>query len=375
VLNSFSIKNFRLFRAIEVKRLSRVNLIVGKNNSGKSAFLEAVQVYASNASPSVILGLVESRQETWGSEAQSQHRNLSGNSVRHLFFDHSLPNVDGEGIFLGELSSSSKLRLAIAAFRSERGDDGTISRVRVTGLSTKGDLTDIEISLVAEESERTRRVLNLDTDIRDLRRRLGPGYLERLAVEPRCPWQVVPTGNMANRKVSALWDLTSLTDLESEVISALRMIEPRVEGIALVEDLYGRSRGDERIPLVRMAGAKEPLPLKSMGDGLTRLFHIIVALVNAQNGILLIDEFENGLHWSIQPLVWDTVFRVAERLNVQVFATTHSRDCIQGFEQAWSKHLDLGAFFRLDLKDEMVRVREYTAETLTDALEAKVEVR
>jgi predicted ATPase len=180
---------------------------------------------------------------------------------------------------------------------------------------------------------------------------------------------------MANRKVSALWDLTSLTDLESEVISALRMIEPRVEGIALVEDLYGRSRGDERIPLVRMAGAKEPLPLKSMGDGLTRLFHIIVALVNAQNGILLIDEFENGLHWSIQPLVWDTVFRVAERLNVQVFATTHSRDCIQGFEQAWSKHLDLGAFFRLDLKDEMVRVREYTAETLTDALEAKVEVR
>jgi AAA15 family ATPase/GTPase len=153
------------------------------------------------------------------------------------------------------------------------------------------------------------------------------------------------------------------------------MIEPRVEGVALVEDLYSRSRGDERIPLVRMAGVKEPLPLKSMGDGMTRLFHIIVALVNAQNGILLIDEFENGLHWSIQPLVWDVVFRVAERLNVQVFATTHSRDCIQGFDQAWRKRVDQGAFFRLDLKDEMVRVREYAAETLADALEAEVEVR
>lgn len=108
---------------------------------------------------------------------------------------------------------------------------------------------------------------------------------------------------------------------------------------------------------------------------MTRLFHILVALVNAQDGVLLVDEFENGIHWSIQPVVWDIIYRVAERLNVQVFATTHSRDCIEGFDRAWSKHLDEGAFFRLDIKDDLVKVREYTSETLTDSLETEVEVR
>lgn len=86
MLESFEINNFRLFKHLEVGRLNRVNLIVGQNNAGKSTFLEAVQLYASNASPSVFLELVESRQETWYSEAQPQFQNFTGNSVRHLFW-------------------------------------------------------------------------------------------------------------------------------------------------------------------------------------------------------------------------------------------------------------------------------------------------
>lgn len=111
-----------------------------------------------------------------------------------------------------------------------------------------------------------------------------------------------------------------------------------------------------------------------MGDGMTRLFNIIVALVNTQNGILLIDEFENGLHWSVQPKVWELVFYLAEKLNIQVFATTHSRDCIKGFDSAWNKYPLLGAFLRLDDKDQLIRAVEYTSETLTDAIDMDVEV-
>jgi len=109
---------------------------------------------------------------------------------------------------------------------------------------------------------------------------------------------------------------------------------------------------------------------------MTRIFQIIVALVNAQNGILLVDEFENGLHWSVQPKVWDIVFRLANDLNVQVFATTHSRDCVDGYQQAWKEHGELGAFFRLNAKkDGEITVTSYSSETLSDALETDVEVR
>jgi AAA15 family ATPase/GTPase len=205
---------------------------------------------------------------------------------------------------------------------------------------------------------------------------------ERQEAEFKYTWQVVSTTNMPNRKLAALWDLTSLTDLESEVIAALRLIDERVSGVAFVEDV---SRGnasnfrdreiDNRIPLVKIKGIDEPLPLKSMGDSITRLFHVIVALVNARNGLLLIDEFENGLHWSVQPKVWNIVFQLSERLNVQVFATTHSRDCIEGFDSTWNKYPELGTFFRLDAKDTFIKATEYTSETLTDAIDMDVEVR
>ncbi|MFM6312638.1 MAG: AAA family ATPase, partial [Dolichospermum sp.] len=65
MLKSFQIRNFRLFNRLEVKKLSNVNLIVGMNNAGKSTFLEAVELYASNISPMTLLDIVESRQGSW----------------------------------------------------------------------------------------------------------------------------------------------------------------------------------------------------------------------------------------------------------------------------------------------------------------------
>ena len=166
-----------------------------------------------------------------------------------------------------------------------------------------------------------------------------------------------------------------MTNLDSEVISALRLIDERVSGVGFVEDVSQRRSENNRIPLVKIDGIAEPLPLKSMGDGITRLFHMIVALVNAQDGLLLIDEFENGLHWSVQSKVWEVVFQLSEKLNVQVFATTHSRDCIEGFDSTWNKYPSLGAFLRLDFKNEIIKATEYTSETLSDAIDMEVEVR
>lgn len=378
MLESFHISNFRLFQHLEVGRLNRVNLVVGRNNAGKSTFLEAVELYASNAASTVLLDLVESRQETWFSEAQPQSQNFTVNSVRHLFFGHKLPKVGEEGILLGEVSSSTKLHIGTAAYQNKTDDEDTIRKIRIPGVQLDlfdEELSNVEVFLVAEEGEKTRRIFRLDRDIRDIRRSSSRILYERQEPEFKSTWQIVSTENMPNRKLATLWDLTSLTSLESEVISAIGLIDNRVSGVAFVEDIsQGRSEVN-RIPIVKIKGIDEPLPLKSMGDGMTRLFHIIVALVNAQNGLLLIDEFENGLHWSIQPKVWDIVFQLSERLNVQVFATTHSRDCIKGFDSAWNKYPALGAFFRLDAKDGLIKATEYTSETLTDAIDMDVEVR
>lgn len=380
MLSSFQISNFRLFQSLKIERLNRVNLIAGKNNAGKSTFLEAIELYASNASPTVLLELVEYRQESWYSEAQPKSQNSVGNSVRHLFFKHELPQPGEQGILIGEVSSNTKIHINAAAYLFKNEDEGaTTRRIRITPEqldSFEDDIAaNIEVFLVAEEGEKTRSLFRLDREIRDLRRLSRHSLYGRQEAEFNFTWQLVSTDNMPNRKLAALWDLTSLTDLEDAVISALKLVDNRVSGVAFVGDISQGRSGENRIPLVKIEGIEEPLPLKSMGDGMTRLFHIIVALVNAQDGLLLIDEFENGLHWSVQPKVWDVVFQLAERLNVQVFATTHSRDCIEGFDTAWNSYPNLGSFFRLDVKDKSIRATEYTSETLSDAIEMDVEVR
>jgi AAA15 family ATPase/GTPase len=354
-----------------VQRLSRVNLIVGKNNAGKSAFLEAVELYASNASWETIINLVDSRQETWTGTRQVNYRGLSNNPIRHLFHLHELPNFNDEGIVLGQISDDAKLHIKVAAYRTDLQADGSFSRVRVTNEKKEHSLETIELSLVSEEGDKVRQIVSLGHNGLESERR--PSEFKYIL-------QVVHTENMSNNEVAALWDLTSLTELESQVIDALKLIEPKVTGVSFVDNADRqlrsfRTRNDNRIPIVKIDGIKEPLPLKSMGDGMTRLFHIIVALVNAQNGILLVDEFENGLYWKVQPKVWDVVFQLADRLNVQIFATTHSRDCIRAFDEAWNKHPQSGAFFRLDARPEGVKITEYNAETLTDAIETDVEVR
>ena len=123
------------------------------------------------------------------------------------------------------------------------------------------------------------------------------------------------------------------------MVAGLRLVEASIVGITFVQGrTSSREPRDNRLPLVRTETNPEPMPLKSMGDGLTRLLQVMLSLVNATNGVLLIDEFENGLHWSVQSKVWESVFRMAMILNVQVFATTHSRDCIIGFQKAWTNH-------------------------------------
>lgn len=376
MLNSFLIRKFRLFETLKIEHLGRLNLIVGRNNSGKSAFLEAVELYVSNASTQVVINLVTNRQEIWKGQPQAENESIGINPVRHLFHDHILPSLGDEGITLGTVSpKGGQLHIAIAAYQVGRDESGVITRTLIEKPGDlPQDLSDLEFALITRENGKSRRILRLDRDLdreADIYRR----NVALLGTSQNYNVEVVPTKNMTDERLATLWDQINLTGLDEEVILGLKLLDSTITGIAFVEGTERRLR-NQRIPIIKKTGLSETLPLKSMGDGMTRLFHITVALVNARNGILLIDEFENGLHWSVQPKVWKTVFRLAERLNVQVFATTHSRDCIVGFEAAWKESEQLGAFFRLGVSPNgNVTATSYTCETLSDAIETDVEIR
>ncbi len=374
MLSSFLIKNFRLFRQLEVKHLRRVNLFVGKNNAGKSALLEAVELYSSNVSTNVLVDLVTERQEIWREQAPVFDKRTLDHPSRHLFPNHRLPDVGEEGITLGPIQpESEQVRIRVGAYRVVHDAQGGVRTQLIPSPEVSQDLGDLELALVGEQNGRTWRVLRFDRDMQTEAKSASmslvtPGKDLRIAT------QAVPTRNMTDEEVASLWDTVALTGIDDEVISGLRLLEPRISGIAVVDASVDHR--SVRIPLVKLQNLSERLPLRSLGDGAVRLFQIMVALVNARDGLLLVDEFENGLHWSVQDRLWEMVFRLAESFNVQVFASTHSRDCVASFGRTWSKRKLDGTFFRLNRSGEkQVTLTEYAPDTLSDALETAVEVR
>ncbi len=374
MLPSFYIENFRIFDKLLIKRLSRVNLIVGRNNAGKSAFLEAVLLYVSNASLEVIYDLIQSRQENYDSNFQNNSNLLSLNPVRHFFKGHKIPNLTEPGFTLAIMENTASLNIRAAAFIVEESVDKRtrrkLDREELKSFNLDYFEPDIEIFVVSEQEDATQLLFSQNRGYRDAYRegRFGLGNQR-----PQNNIQFVSTQGLTDKKAAQLWDAISLKDLETDVINSLQLVEKTIVGLAFIEG--DRSSTRDRVPVVKLENQAERVPLKSLGDGVTRVFHIILSLVNAKDGVLLIDEFENGLHWAVQQSVWEIVFQLAETLNVQVFCTTHSRDCIDGFGNIWEKYPQYGAFFRLFIRNQMVFAQEYDIDMFSDSLETDVDVR
>ena len=177
--------------------------------------------------------------------------------------------------------------------------------------------------------------------------------------------------------MASLWDNVALTAEEDLAIKALRLIlDDSIDRVAVVGDDESRHRGHGRRVVAKLRDHPRPVPLKSLGDGATRMFAAGLVLANSRNGFLVVDEAENGLHYSVQRDFWRMVLRAAHYNNVQVLATTHSWDCVTGFAQAATESNDVeGVLVRLERDADKLRAVEYTEEDLQTAAEQDIEVR
>jgi predicted ATP-dependent endonuclease of OLD family len=108
---------------------------------------------------------------------------------------------------------------------------------------------------------------------------------------------------------------------------------------------------------------------------MNRLFGIILSLVNAKDGLLLIDEFENGMHYTVQTDAWRAVFKLASRLDIQVVATSHSWDAIEAFQKAASESPEDGVLIRLTRKGDDIVPTVFREDELAIATRDRIEVR
>jgi hypothetical protein len=331
VLTDLTITGFRCFRELRVPRLSRVNLFVGRNNSGKTSILEAAEILALGA-PGALWRSPRRRGELIlidREEAQPE----TELDPSHLFYGHALRagtsfSVRGDG--------------PPAWFECQ-----AVPKEAFLELDLKSHLGSWHVALSPDDGL------------------IGPGR----SPEPSAPVNFLGTSELL---LSRLWSRVVLTPEEDLVTSALRAIDPEIERLAIVDESSLRGRRF----FVKLAGSEQRLPLGSAGDGLKRLLALVLHLASTQGGLLLVDEIDTGLHHTVMTDMWKLVIETAKRLDVQVLATTHSLDCVRSLAWVQDQNPELSPEVTLHrVEKDMPQTVVYSMDELAIAARHHIEVR
>jgi len=347
MLDSLEIKNFRSLENFQVKKLGRVNLIVGKNNSGKSSVLEALRIYAGNANKGLLEKIALAHDEKCFLDDPDQEGVVNTLPYEDLFTGRTFP-VGEMPIIIGEIANEESVLKINHVYlvdkeysvTDEQGKSSTMTRqVSVTQLPEEGDSQVIGDGLLVF---RKGNAVLIDFN------KIHSSFTRFVQDGTLIPSRFIPTQLIAMDDLAKEWDAIALTEAEDTVKEAMRIILPEFESLIFVSDVSYAGKGMRRIAKVKMKGLSYPVPLNSLGDGMVRILQLVLNIFPAKGGFLLIDEFENGLHYSVQEKVWQLVFELAEKLDIQVFSTTHSWDCIESFSKvAFDNKATQGVLFRV----------------------------
>ncbi len=343
ILNSLKVQNYKLLKDFEVERLGRVNLIVGKNNSGKSTVLESLRIFASKGNPSVISNILEAHD---GQIMRQARGGLEEDPIliyERLFTGRKFSD-DVNPIYIGSISKDNYVEMN-RVFYEETEEES---------VNEKGNIVITKNRRVYEKAEcdnpddldQVIRVFSNQNPDRPILINSDSSHLKSVKQNPI---SYIPAQFLSMDLLASLWDKAVLTPYVDNVRKFLTILSKDFEDIAFIQVNNPRRKSPniERTGIVKLANLDRPVPLNDMGDGVLRILQFVLGIFPATNGFLLIDEFENGLHFSVQTQIWKLIFELASELNIQVFATTHSRDCVEAFSIAAAQSSDEGILFRI----------------------------
>ncbi|MEW6350745.1 MAG: AAA family ATPase [Thermodesulfobacteriota bacterium] len=359
---SFSIKNFRLFKDLRLDGLKRVNLIAGVNNVGKTALLEALYVHA--AAPAIGALLAADR-------FRSPLLSLAGEVAEIVRPRWASLFVAFDEATEVELSATTSEGIARTVRLRVVTDPDLIRRIDMFGVTSLKVVGDHPIPAVYEP------ILELELDEgKEPARYYAVIDKEDVRVKPYHPPPTVPcimlpaAMGLTAETVSRLFSRLEVRREEERVLEAAQVVDPRIKRLTVV--MVGNT------PLLHADLGSGPLiPLPLMGEGVTSVIGMVLAISSARDGMVLMDEIENGVHHSAMGEIWRMVRRLSEAYDVQVFATTHSFECILASHFAFEESEDYDfRLIRLERTDDgNIEPVCLSRESLGSAIEFDFEVR
>ena len=364
MLKSLHAEKFRCFRDLELEDLRRVNIIVGDNASGKTALLETLKM-GLDGTPSSIPWMDQLRTIPCGMPLNPTEEQFRAQFIEFFY------GFDTDATIIIEIKDSNQRTANVRIHFDPKAALTVPSAAEPIGFRVPAapPVPAQPITIVPLAFERTdfqgRRSILIVTVNAQGQTFIQPGpplgivssfvysqycgapgenasWLSKLSVEKGKPWFL----EAVRRHFPLIRDLTSETPM------------PGIT--AIYADL---------------AHLPRKIPLSLVSGGISRLVTIILAIVAYRNGVVLIDEVENGLFHSRFPMVWKTILDLAKRYETQLFISTHSNECLMGAVEAMASDPESFALLRVRRADGSSMIDAFRGKQIEAALEKGGEVR
>ena len=356
MIHSITIRNFRSFSEVIIDDCRRINILVGENGSGKTAFLEALFL-AVGVSPELAL-----RARTWRGYDSDRMSGTQEDLHKALWADLFHKFRTNKGAVVSLKGSAEQTRSVTVTLNP-------VGKRRAVPPDRKRPGAPVKV--VPHTSP-----IEFKWDIR------GHGVIkaepkfegDKLVFPPMPPYQVKGSFFAANRtspsiEVANRFSLLSRTFHDKEFISAFNRLYESITNLS-VEVTVG-------VPMLfaTVNGLPEKIPLTLASGGMSKLAGILLAIPDQPGGVIMIDEIENGFYYRRLPMIWKAILEAARAYDCQIFASSHSAECLDAAAALAEENPDEFSVIRTFQKDGEAKVRQFGGDKFADAVAENIEIR
>lgn len=360
---NIDIQGFRGIKKLKIDDLQNINLFVGQNNSCKTSILEAIFLLLGVSNPELIIKINNFRDLIITEE----------DDFRFIFNDLNYKNqlmisaTQGKNA-LRELVIEPQLKKqkSISQSSYELNEESQTEMMNLGTSPLDESITELLLKFKIKEFQTAAK--NHKAKLLIEKNKLTFVQPENYREKIRGVYVTPKIGLVANLE-KELEDII-VNKRQQEIIEILNLVDQTITNIS-----FGRNR------MIYMdIGIKKLVPINLLGDGIRRLLGLVLSIYNAKNGIVLIDEIENGLHYSILKDVWKVVFEAAKKFKVQVFVTTHNIETLKYLKEAAKKagtstQRSIRSYTIRKLSDLSLKAYKYDFEKFDISIEQGVEIR
>jgi len=283
-IKNIEIKDFKLFKDFKAEGFGRVNLIGGKNNVGKTAFMEACYINISSFSIDLMANAIS-------------FINFARYKLRYICRQISPLNLD----MLDTQQNLEKTQIL-----------NINSNCKKSFFQVKKGEGQIEYEFIIDDKK---TIINKN--------------LLSYTLHPTTEKPTIFIDNFGylDEDLELIYKLIQFLEAESIISKLIHDFEPDIKEFKVFSDGVARCKNKKN----------NFLDLNEFGDGIKKYISIICSINIARDGYLFIDEIENGIHYTNLDKLWEIILTVSKEQSVQVFATTHSKECIESYARVAKK--------------------------------------